>query len=52
MNERYGHLNLEERALIQASLKLGLSVRAIGRELDRAGLHHQPRTQALRLAWP
>ena len=32
----YGHLGIEERALIQANLKLGLSLRAIGRELGRA----------------
>ena len=32
----YEHLNLEERALIQAHLKLGLSVRAIALELRRA----------------
>ena len=36
IEESYGHLSFEERVLIQASLKMGLSVRAIGRELDRA----------------
>ena len=36
VEKSYGHLSLEERALIQASLKQGLSLRAIGRELHRA----------------
>ena len=36
IEESYGHLSFEERVLIQAGLKAGLSVRAIGRDLDRA----------------
>ena len=36
IEESYGHLSFEEHVLIQAGLKAGLSVRAIGRNLDRA----------------
>ena len=36
MEKSYGHMGMEERAVIQANLKLGLSLRAIGRELGRA----------------
>ena len=36
MTKSYEHLKVEERALIQAMLELGSSVRAIARSLDRA----------------
>ena len=36
MEKSYGHMGMEERAVIQANLKIGLSLRAIGRELGRA----------------
>ena len=36
MEKRYVHRGMEERAVIQANLKIGLSLRAIGRELGRA----------------
>ena len=35
MGNSYEHVRLEERAQIQAGLKQGLSLRAIGRELGR-----------------
>ena len=40
IEESYGHLSFEERVLVQASLEMELSVRAIGRELDRAAYSH------------
>ena len=36
MPKTYEHLLVEERALIQAMLEVGSSVRAIARSLDRA----------------